>query len=74
MSLNSLETSTPSSEPLSYSIKALSAATNIGATTLYQDAKEGRLKARKVGSKIIIPTPDAKEYLQNLPFAEEVCK
>ncbi len=61
----------PPLDHLSYSIKSLSNVTDIGTTTLYLDAKEGRLKARKVGSKLIVPKKDAIEYLDNLPTAME---
>lgn len=41
--------------------------TNTGKTKLYQEIKEGRLKAVKLGSKTLIRDDDGDEWLANLP-------
>lgn len=42
-------------EPLAYSIKEACRASSLGRTRLYQLIAEGRLEARKVGKRTIIP-------------------
>ena len=41
--------------PLAYSIKEACAASSLGRTTLYTHISSGRLKAVRVGGRIIIP-------------------
>lgn len=50
--------STPSPDhfqPLAYSVKEACKVTSLGRTYLYLLIKEGRLEARKIGSRTIIP-------------------
>jgi len=42
-------------EPLAYSIKEASRVSSLGRTRLYQLIGEGRLEARKVGKRTLIP-------------------
>jgi excisionase family DNA binding protein len=42
----------------------------VGRTTTYQEIKEGRLRARKVGKRTIIGDDDAEEWFQRLPVIE----
>jgi len=42
----------------------------IGRTTVYEQIKQGRLRARKIGKRTIITDYDAEEWLRNLPHVE----
>lgn len=42
-------------QPLAYSVKEACKATSLGKTYLYFLIKEGRLEARKIGNRTIIP-------------------
>ena len=50
------------------SIDQFSKKTNTGKTKLYQEIKEGRLKAVKLGAKTLIRDNDGDEWLANLPL------
>jgi excisionase family DNA binding protein len=39
----------------------------IGRTTVYEQIKQGRLRARKIGKRTIITDHDAEEWLRHLP-------
>lgn len=39
----------------------------VGRTTVYEEIKLGRLRARKCGKRTIITEDDAEEWLQHLP-------
>ena len=58
-------------EKLAYSITGFSQATDIGTSTLYEDAKSGKLKTRLLGDgkrkKRIITRDDGIEYLHAFP-------
>jgi excisionase family DNA binding protein len=41
-----------------------------GRTKIFQEIKEGRLKARKMGRKTVILDDDLREYARNLPKRE----
>lgn len=56
-------------EPLAYSPRDFSRLFGIGKTKLYEEIKEGRLIARKVGSRTIILAEDARSWLRALPIA-----
>jgi len=61
-------------EPASFSPWALSprdACTHIGCkvTFLYQEIAAGRIEARKVGAKTMIPTASIRQYIERLPLA-----
>lgn len=62
-------------EKLAYSITGFSQACDIGTSTLYEDAKTGKLKTRLLGDgkrkKRIVMRPDGVEYLQSLPLGYE---
>lgn len=45
----------PSPEPLAYSVADACRVSSIGRTRLYQLIGEGRLEARKVGKRTLIP-------------------
>jgi excisionase family DNA binding protein len=42
----------------------------IGRTTAYEEIKQKRLRARKVGKRTIITDDDAEAWLQRLPLLE----
>jgi excisionase family DNA binding protein len=42
----------------------------IGRTTVYEEIKQGRLRARKVGKRTIICEDDAEDWLRQLPALE----
>lgn len=52
-----------------YTLAEAVVATGIGRTTLYEEIKAGRLKARKRGRSTIILTEHLEEYLNDLPPA-----
>jgi excisionase family DNA binding protein len=50
-----MHATTQSPEPLAYSIKDASRVSSIGRTRLYALINEGRLEARKIGKRTLIP-------------------
>jgi excisionase family DNA binding protein len=52
-----------------YSISEFCEVYELGRTKTYQEIKTGRLRAVKVGSKTIIRTDDAEEWLASLEAA-----
>jgi len=42
----------------------------VGRTTTYSEIKLGRLRARKVGTRTLIASDDADDWLRKLPFME----
>ena len=54
-------------ERLAYSIKELTEAGGGSRSTIYENIKNGKLRARKRGRSTIILAPDAARYLENLP-------
>jgi hypothetical protein len=56
-----------SGERLAYPIDDLADAIGIGRSKLYAEIRAGRLKAKKLGSRTIITTPAARDYLDALP-------
>ncbi len=62
-------------EVLSFTIVGFSQATGIGATTLYEDAKSGKLKTRLLGvgmrKKRLILREDGIDYLHCFPTGYE---
>jgi len=41
-----------------------------GKTKTYEEIKEGRLRARKIGKRTVITEDDAEDWLQHLPVIE----
>jgi len=52
---------------LAYPIDDLANAIGIGRSKLYAEIRAGRLKAKKLGTRTIITTPAARDYLDALP-------
>ncbi len=59
----------PRPEPLVYSPKETLALLGCGMTTLYQEIAAGRIEARKMGKKTLIPAESLRAYLESLPKA-----
>ena len=59
----------PRLEPLAYSPKETLTLLGCGLTTLYQEIAAGRIEARKMGKKTLIPAESLRSYLESLPKA-----
>jgi len=55
---------------IAYSPEEASKLVSLGRTTIFQEIKAGRLRARKAGKKTIILDDDLREYARNLPKRE----
>jgi excisionase family DNA binding protein len=55
---------------IGYSPEEASKLVSMGRTKIFQEIKDGRLKARKMGRKTIILDDDLREYARNLPERE----
>lgn len=55
-------------DKLSFSYETLAEATDTNRTTLFGEAKAGRLKVRKLGRRTVILRADAEAWLQSLPI------
>ena len=53
--------------PLAYGIETFAKATGVGRDKIYGAIREGRLNARKVGSRTIILREDGEAWLRSLP-------
>ncbi len=58
------------SEVLAHSIGGATKALNCGRTKLYELMAEGRIKAKKLGTKTLIPHSELVSLLDSLPDAE----
>lgn len=56
-------------EPLAYSVKDALTMIPCGTTHLYQEIAAGRIEARKMGKKTLIPAESLRAYLESLPKA-----
>jgi predicted DNA-binding transcriptional regulator AlpA len=56
----------PAATTLAFSIRALSLATSISRSLIYQHIKLGLLKTRKVNKRTIVLREDAEEWLRSL--------
>jgi excisionase family DNA binding protein len=52
---------------LAYTINDFAAAVRIGRTKIYQEIRCGRLRAKRIGARTIIPAEAARDYLAQLP-------
>ena len=59
----------PALEPgrLAYPINDFAEALGIGRSKIYEEIRDGRLQAKKLGSRTLITAKAASEYLSNLP-------
>jgi len=53
--------------PLAYSINDFADAIGVGRSKIYEEIRDGRLQAKKFGSRTIVLAQDAKAYLSQLP-------
>ncbi len=54
-------------EPKALTLIEFCATYCIGQTTAYAELKAGRLRAKKIGSKTLIPVAEAERWFDNLP-------
>ena len=57
----------PPAEKLAYSIPEAVRATSISRSSLYEAIADGRLIARKIGSRTIIATDELRKFIASLP-------
>jgi hypothetical protein len=55
-------------QPVAYHLRAAALAVNLSERTLHYAIKEGRLKARKLGRKIVVLRKDFLTWLSSLPL------
>jgi excisionase family DNA binding protein len=55
-----------------FSIKEFCRRFGVGRTTVYEEIKLGRLRARKIGRRTIILEDDAEEWLRRLPLMKTI--
>jgi excisionase family DNA binding protein len=58
------------SAPLALSVKAFCKKANIGHDKFYDEVRKGRLRARKLGARTLIPLSEAERWLDSLPILE----
>jgi excisionase family DNA binding protein len=58
--------------PWAFSIEEFCQRFGIGRTSVYQEIKLGRLRARKIGRRTVILEDDAKDWLRHLPLMKTV--
>jgi hypothetical protein len=63
------DTATPEPAPLAYSVNAFVKASNgsCGRTKVYELIRAGRLKAKRLDGRTLIPARDAAAFIENLP-------
>jgi excisionase family DNA binding protein len=54
-------------EKIAFTIEQAVASSGIGRTQIYALIKEGRLEARKLGSRTLIPAPSLRALVDGLP-------
>jgi hypothetical protein len=59
----------PYREPLAFGLRDLAEATDLSVAYLRQEIYQGRLVARKAGSRLLVRIEDAREWLYKLPLA-----
>ncbi len=58
-------------DKLAYTVAEAARVSNVGRTTLYELIRDGRLEARKLGTKTLIPADALRALLATLPKAGE---
>jgi len=58
-----MNTSSPSPEPISYSINDACKVLGLGRTYLYKLISDGRIQARKVGKRTLIPASSLRRLI-----------
>ncbi len=59
-------------EMRAFSIEEFCRRFGIGRTTVYEELKRGRLRARKIGRRTIVTEDDAEAWLRRLPFVKMI--
>ncbi|WP_252257615.1 helix-turn-helix domain-containing protein [Erythrobacter aurantius] len=59
-----MSNTSPNLEPLAYSISDACRVSSIGRTRLYQLIGEGRLEARKIGKRTLIPAASLRALIE----------
>ena len=59
-----------SAAPRAFSVEQFCQRFGIGRTSVYQEIRLGRLRARKIGRRTIITEDDGEAWLQRLPVIE----
>lgn len=57
-------------EKLAFSIAEFCRRFGVGRTKVYEEVRQGRLRARKIGRRTIITKDDADDWLQQLPLVK----
>lgn len=52
------------SQPMAFSVSALAAETSLSKQTIYKEIEEGRLRARRIRGRIVIPRDAVEEWLK----------
>ena len=60
----------PASPPLAYSVKELARVTHLSEQTIRREIEEGRLRAKRVRNRIVIPRTAAEEWLNQSLIGE----
>ena len=53
--------------PLAYPVNTFAKAIGVGRSKIYEEIRNGRLRAKKLGGRTLIIGKDASEYLSRLP-------
>ena len=59
----------PTTPKLAFTLAEAVTATGLGKTRLYEEIKEGRLKALKAGRRTLVPAASISAWLATLPSA-----
>ena len=57
-------------QPLAYTVDELAARLKVGRDGIYKAIRDGRLKAKKFGTRTLITSEAADAFLNNLPSLE----
>jgi excisionase family DNA binding protein len=55
--------------PLAYPVNTFAKAIGVGRSKVYEEIRNGRLRAKKLGGRTLITGKDARDYLDCLPDA-----
>ncbi len=57
----------PEANRLAYSVDDFAELVGVGRTKIYQEIRDGRLRAKKLGSRTLIPGKVAADFIDSLP-------
>lgn len=58
-------------EPVAYSIPEACRVSSLGRTNLYRFINEGKLEARKLGGRVLIPAESLRRLIEQAPSARD---